>query len=596
MRTATRPANDLPVELLQTITTDAISSNQFRMREIRNGVNIITRNANHTTNPLSIPGTATDIFDNNNNWQAFEHSTDRISYDAHWGAEKVFDFWLTVHNRNSINGSGIAINSYFHFRTNEENAYWFTDTKSMYYGDGGSIFKPLAALDVCAHEFGHGITEFTVPNGGLNKTGEAGALNEGFSDIWGASVEAWAAPNKQRWLIGEEIMLNGVHCLRNIQNPKDLTAREHDPDTYHGTNWDYANEPHQNSTVLSHWYYLISVGGTGTNDIGSIYNVSAIGIDHASKIAYRTEQLLNPSANYAMARTMSIQAAKELYGVGSCEEISVTNAWYAVGIGGQFVNSASISGDNIVCTTSGNYLVNSLPAGATVSWQASPSGVVTINSPNATQTTLTKNNNGVITLTAIITLSCGAQFTVSKQQIVIGPQTSTNIVGLNPPLGVSPGELLELSVMEDGSSYLWEVEGGVISGLSNQQSVTIQVNQCPPNVSNGYINVHVTINNACGTGGIYTESTTVDCGTGGGPFRLMPNPANSIIAVDGELKNKFIKEIKIMDKLGNIKRQVRFSGNDKRITIDVSLLSPDIYYLQVFDGKIWETMQLLIKR
>jgi len=53
----------------------------------------------------------------------------------------------------------------------------------MQYGDGdGNIYNPFTALDICAHEMGHGINQFTA-----NLTAgyqESGALNEGFSDIW----------------------------------------------------------------------------------------------------------------------------------------------------------------------------------------------------------------------------------------------------------------------------------------------------------------------------------------------------------------------------------------------------------------------------
>lgn len=216
----------------QTITTDVIG-NQFRMREDRNGVNIITRNANHSSSFINIPTTATDIFDNDNNWLANEHGSDRVAYDVHWGIEQTFDYWLNVHGRNSFNGNGMDVNSYFHFNSGNgaDNAFWHRVTNSMYYGDGHSIFRPLVSLDVCAHEFGHGISQFSVPGGGFGSSGESPALNEGFSDIWGASVEAWAAPTKQRWMIGEEIMNNGKNSLRNMQNPNDPNSQTQGPDT-----------------------------------------------------------------------------------------------------------------------------------------------------------------------------------------------------------------------------------------------------------------------------------------------------------------------------------------------------------------------------
>jgi lysyl endopeptidase len=261
------------------------------------------------------------------------------------------------------------------------------------------------------------------------------------------------------------------------------------------------------------------------------------------------------------------------------------------------LNLAITGGVNLICSSSGSstYTLTGVPTGLNVVWSISNTNIASLSS-SGNQATITKIGDGFLILTATVGNSNCFNNNIVTRRIELGPQISTNIAGLNPPLGVSPGELLELSVLEGGSSYLWEVEGGTVSGLNNQQSVTIQVNQCPPNITNGYINVHVTITNACGTGNTYTEWTTVDCGTGGGQFRVSPNPSNGIMTVDGQLKNKNIKEIKITDKLGNIKRQIQFSGFEQRVTIDVSFLPTDIYYIQIFDGKIWEAKQVSIKR
>ncbi|MBC7448493.1 MAG: M4 family metallopeptidase [Hymenobacteraceae bacterium] len=172
---------------------------------------------------------------------------------------------------------------------------------------------------------------------------ESGAMNEGFSDIWGACVENRAAglfglAGKNTWLIGEEIALLKP-ALRSMVDPKALGQ----PDTYQGTNWrfpagapigdnDY-NGVHRNSGVLNYWVYLLSQGGLGTNDKGNAYTVTGLGITKAAKIAYLTEKLLSPTSQFASARIMAIQAATTLYGATSAEVRAVTNAWYAVGIG-----------------------------------------------------------------------------------------------------------------------------------------------------------------------------------------------------------------------------------------------------------------------
>jgi bacillolysin len=112
--------------------------------------------------------------------------------------------------------------------------------------------------------------------GYYSSTSEAKALNEGFSDIWGACVEYWEAPQKSTWLHGEEIFSSGYSCVRNLENPNDPDTFDRDgphPDTYEGDYWSEEGNAHQNSTVLSHWFYLLSEGDTGTNDNDDAYAV-----------------------------------------------------------------------------------------------------------------------------------------------------------------------------------------------------------------------------------------------------------------------------------------------------------------------------------
>ncbi len=253
--------------------------------------------------------------------------------------------------------------------------------------------------------------------------------------------------------------------------------------------------------------------------------------------------------------------------------------------------SLSINGNSTLCSGTTNYSINNLPCNATVQWQASPADIVTINSPNSPQTTITMNNNGVITLTAVISNACNGQIPVSIENINIGIQTPTNIVGLNPPLGVRPGELLELDAAENASSYSWSVQGGAILGYSNQSHVTIQVDQCQGQIYNGWINVQLAYTNACGTG-YFGEYTTIECGT---MFAMSPNPATDHVTIDGRKKNKSIKEIQIMDKLGNVKQVLKYSGDIKVVNFNISVLPSDIYYVKIFDGLKWESKQLKVQ-
>jgi len=389
------------------ITGDSYSGN-YRLREVRNNVNIQTLNLNGTTTYSN----AIDFTNSNTNWITGSWPTitqDQQALDAHWGAEKVLDFWLNVFNRNSINGNGIAVTSYVHYSTNYNNAFWDGSNNVMNYGDGdGIIFTPLTALDVCGHEFGHGICQYTANLAYV--AAESSALNEGFSDIWGACVEYWAAPNKQTWLIGEDITKISPYYLRSLSNPKSGMTGEGTVDTYHGTNWSYSSDPstyaHENMSVLTHWFYLLSQGGSGTNDLGNSYSVSGIGITKAEAIAWRTESVyLTSSADYAAARTASIQAATDLYCANSPVVMAVTNAWYAVGVGTIYnqLNLMSISGQSYICTSSA-YTVIHQPTGITSTlWSTSNSSVATINASG----TATKVSNGSVYIYANMTGSSG---------------------------------------------------------------------------------------------------------------------------------------------------------------------------------------------
>lgn len=299
--------------------------------------------------------------DNDNNWTSAEHAPgkDNAALDAHWGAERTYTYFQNKHNRNSYDGNGAQIRSYVHVDNNYDNAFW--NGSVMSYGDGSSngnegngFFDALTSLDVAAHEIGHAVTSFTAD---LAYQRESGGLNEGFSDIWGAAVEQFAkgngndaAPAAKVWLIGDEIdRRSGSAALRSMSNPTALGQ----PDTYGGQYWknpncgtptfnnDYCGV-HTNSGVLNYWFYLAVAGGSGTNDVGSSYSVSGIGMDKAAKIAYRTlNNYLSANSTFANARAAAIQSAKDLYGAGGAEEQAVTNAWHAVNVGARFVSNVA---------------------------------------------------------------------------------------------------------------------------------------------------------------------------------------------------------------------------------------------------------------
>ncbi|OOG73247.1 M4 family metallopeptidase [Flavobacterium sp. A45] len=359
----------------QTIQT-TLSGANYILADATRGNGINTFNMKKGTNYSN----AVNFTDADNNWTATEYNNtnkDNGALDAHWGAEKTYDYWSTVHGRNSYDNAGATIKSYVHYDNAYDNAFW--DGSVMTYGDGsGTNFDILTSLDVAAHEIGHAICEKTA---NLAYQKESGAMNEALSDIWGACIEYYAAPSKSTWLIGEDIERRAGHLsLRSMSNPK----AEGQPDTYGGTNWknpncgfpfsfnDYCGV-HTNSGVLNHWFYILSVGKSGTNDKGNSYAVTGITIEKAAKITYRLESIyLTANSTYANARTYGIQAATDLYGAGSAEVIATTNAFYAVGVGDAYTGPT----DTTAPTTPLNLVASGTTDTTTnLSWTASTDNV-----------------------------------------------------------------------------------------------------------------------------------------------------------------------------------------------------------------------------
>ena len=313
-------------------TADYTGSN-YRLRQTSSGSGIQTFNLNNGTNYSA----ATDFTSNSaTSW------SDATGIQAHYGAEKTHAYFLSNHNRNSFNGNGATINSYVHYSNNYVNAFW--DGSRMTYGDGNATYSPLVSLDIVGHEITHGVTNYSA---NLVYSYESGALNESFSDIFGEAIENYAT-GSNNWLMGSEI---GA-AFRSMSNPNVYG----DPDTYQGTYWYTGSGDnggvHYNSGVQNKWFYILSQGETGTNDFGSSYAVTGIGISDAAKIAYRNLTVyLSSNSQYADARAGAIQAAVDLFGAGSPEVIATTNAWYAVGVGGAYGGGG---GPAVYCNSAGS--------------------------------------------------------------------------------------------------------------------------------------------------------------------------------------------------------------------------------------------------
>jgi Zn-dependent metalloprotease len=591
----------------QTITTDNYTSGVYRLRETGRGNGIETYDlANNTFY------TNTDFTNTSTSWT--NTGFDQSATDAHWGAEKTYDYYNTTFARNSIDANGYALLSYVHYDVDFVNAFW--DGERMTYGDGdiSQGFTEMTGLDVCGHEITHGLVQFTAQLGG----GEADALNEAFADIFGTNVEWYARPSQHDWIMGKEIMTSNLG-FRDMSNPNSLQQ----PDTYLGNFWDQSDEPHMNNGPCIYWYYLLSVGGSGTNDNSQNYTVTGISMAKASAIAYRALSLyMTPNTDYTNVRECTIQAAKDLYGACSNEAKQTTNAWYAVGVGAQYVAGTILpdfsASQTLACTVPATVnFTNLTNNGSAYKWYFGDGITSTTSNPVHTYTA-----NGIYSVKLVATACSGGSkdstlktnyinVNISNPCIYTMPNTTTNYSvcsgtlyddgGLTSnysdnsnkqiTITTNPGGTIALNFtdfsMENTYDFIYIYKGISTSAINLIGSYTgnnLPNNGLPISTNTNVITVvqssDMYLNESgfelhwtCSTVASGIENLTNDSNG----IMIYPNPSQSVITLDNI---KDVKSIEITNALGQVQKLIDMNGENS-ITIITSNLSDGIYFVKL---------------
>lgn len=262
-----------------------------------------------------------DFYSSNN---SFSSPYERSAVSVQWAAEQAYEYYFKKHGRRSYDNNGSAVISYVHVDQGWNNAAW--SRNKLLFGDGSNN-NPLVELDVVSHELTHGVTQYEAQ---LQYYNESGALNESFSDIFGKAVEFSVFGDTATWQLAKYYQNGG---LRDLSNPN----LKKQPDTYFGDLWYTGYEDsggvHYNSGVQNFWYYLLCKGGSGVNDRQVSYAVNAIGMEAATKIAYRNlTEYLGYFSDYLDSRIGSMLATSDLYGKNSSIYQEVDKAWDAVGV------------------------------------------------------------------------------------------------------------------------------------------------------------------------------------------------------------------------------------------------------------------------
>ena len=227
---------------------------------------------------------------------------------AHDFVGATYDYYSATHGRDSYDNAGAALVSTVHYDQNFQNAFW--NGTQMVFGDG------FAVNDVTAHELTHAVTERTAS---LEYRWQSGALNESFSDIFGAMVD------RNDWLMGEDLPIGAI---RDLENPG---AHGQPGNTSGWVATCSDNEGvHTNSGIPSKAFVNIA---------------TSIGKGDAERIFYRALTVyLHAQASLEDARSAALQAAEDLFGAASPQVTAVNQGFAGVGLNGSFQPPANNCG------------------------------------------------------------------------------------------------------------------------------------------------------------------------------------------------------------------------------------------------------------
>ncbi|WP_375773184.1 M4 family metallopeptidase [Archangium gephyra] len=245
----------------------------------------------------------------------------------------TYDCYSVNFARDSYNAAGAQLKSSVHYSTNYTNAYW--NGTQMVYGDSDGVQSaPLGkSLDVTVHELTHAVTS---SESNLTYSNESGALNEGWSDIFGAYCESWKrgwVVDNAVWMVGDDVWTPATpgDALRYMYDPAIAGDYDYYPTRYTGTSDN--GGVHTNSGIANLAFVLLTQGGTHPRG-KTTTAVTGIGIQKAGQIFYRANRdLFTASTTFAQAKSLTEQAAELIYGTGAAEKNSVSQAWQAVGVG-----------------------------------------------------------------------------------------------------------------------------------------------------------------------------------------------------------------------------------------------------------------------
>jgi len=259
---------------------------------------------------------------------------DKLADEAYDNLGIALRFFSEVFKRDSIDNKGMRVDASVHYGFQYVNAMWTGEQMLIGDGDGSTVTGLAGSLGIIAHEFCHGISQHLV-RGGLGVVqvagmppalkGEAGALNESFSDVFASMIKQWHGKQDVKqadWLMGEDILKpKAGKAIRSLKDPGNRKL------TYGGDDQirDYklykpTDEAHRASGIANHAFYVAAskLGGNSWDTLGPVW--------------FRGFDKLRARATFLDAAHSTLAVAATLHGKGSETHEAVKLGWKKVNV------------------------------------------------------------------------------------------------------------------------------------------------------------------------------------------------------------------------------------------------------------------------
>lgn len=281
----------------------------------------------------------------------------------------------------------------------------------------------------------------------------------------------------------------------------------------------------------------------------------------------------------------------------------------------------SISGAATICGNSSTYTLNGLPPNSTVSWSINNPNTASIPNPsNGTSVTVTKITDGLIVLTATVTLCNGETRTAPPKNIALGSyafgtyqytsnySNGYNALGNTNPHFIPANQTMSFMINlgnTDFTNITWTSTGSysvtpVPNGFGGCSFYMVSA-------PTAYASRTATLTiNATGPCGAVNRSFNFTLITQGWGFRMQmsPNPASDNLIVSLTDESPEVKTLSQDETVTmtlydinrtNIVKQWKFKNNQSRFNLNVSDVKMGHYVLVVQKGKHQQSEQIFIE-